>query len=191
MSPPLTENRGAEQLMLFVVDSHARTLVLQGTEKELKESEADSGKTWHEWFAKLDQNTYSWKIRQRLLFEDLEECLKIWPRYGMMRDGECFPLPMLEHDTRGNDSGSWPTPRKSLIAAKCTMATVGNIADPKGNLEEAIFAREENKSDPDFLRSGVNPDFEEWLMLWPIKWSALEPLEMGKFQAWLLSHGEY
>lgn len=31
----------------------------------------------------------------------------------------------------------------------------------------------------------------EWLMGWPQQWTALEPLEMDKFQQWLHLHGEY
>ena len=29
----------------------------------------------------------------------------------------------------------------------------------------------------------------EWIMGWPIGWSALEPLEMARFRQWLLLHG--
>jgi len=29
----------------------------------------------------------------------------------------------------------------------------------------------------------------EWMMAWPIGWSACEPLETGRFRLWLLSHG--
>lgn len=35
----------------------------------------------------------------------------------------------------------------------------------------------------------LRPNFLEWLMGWPIGWSALEPLATGKFQQWLASHG--
>ncbi len=35
----------------------------------------------------------------------------------------------------------------------------------------------------------LNPTWVEWLMGWPLGWSALEPLEMGRFQRWLRSHG--
>ena len=43
-------------------------------------------------------------------------------------------------------------------------------------------------------RSGVsggplNPDWCDWFMGFPIGWTALEPLGMHKFQAWLVSHG--
>ena len=35
----------------------------------------------------------------------------------------------------------------------------------------------------------LNPDWVEWLMGWPIGWTALKPLEMDRFHLWLLLHG--
>jgi hypothetical protein len=35
----------------------------------------------------------------------------------------------------------------------------------------------------------INPDWNEWRMGWPIKWTDLEPLAMDKFQSWLQQHG--
>ena len=35
----------------------------------------------------------------------------------------------------------------------------------------------------------LNPDWVEWLMGWPLGWTDLKPLEMGKFQQWLRLHG--
>ena len=35
----------------------------------------------------------------------------------------------------------------------------------------------------------LNPSWVAWLMGWPIGWTDLEPLETGKFQQWLRSHG--
>lgn len=37
----------------------------------------------------------------------------------------------------------------------------------------------------------LNPTWVEWLMGWPLGWTELKPLETGKFQAWLRSHGKY
>lgn len=31
----------------------------------------------------------------------------------------------------------------------------------------------------------------EWLMGWPIGWTALEPLETAKFRQWCASHGKH
>jgi hypothetical protein len=36
----------------------------------------------------------------------------------------------------------------------------------------------------------LNPTFREWLMGWPIDWTAKRPLETDKFQEWLRSHGK-
>lgn len=36
----------------------------------------------------------------------------------------------------------------------------------------------------------LNPDWVEWLMAWPIAWTALAPLATARFQQWLRSHGE-
>ncbi len=36
-----------------------------------------------------------------------------------------------------------------------------------------------------------SPSAHEYLMGWPTGWSALEPLEMGKFRSWLQQHGDF
>ena len=36
----------------------------------------------------------------------------------------------------------------------------------------------------------LNPDWVEWLMGWPIGWTACEPLEMDRFQQWPRWHSE-
>jgi hypothetical protein len=36
----------------------------------------------------------------------------------------------------------------------------------------------------------LNPNWVEWLMGWPIGWTASEPLETGRFLQWLRSHGK-
>jgi len=37
----------------------------------------------------------------------------------------------------------------------------------------------------------LNPDWVEWLMGWPIGWTASKRLATGKFQSWLRQHGNY
>lgn len=53
--------------------------------------------------------------------------------------------------------------------------------------------RAKNKQEADNLRTEVggslNPEWVEWLMGWPIGWSALAPLETDSFRKWLDSHG--
>ena len=40
-----------------------------------------------------------------------------------------------------------------------------------------------------FIGGTLNPNWVEWLMGYPIGWTALEPLEMARFQLWLEQHG--
>ena len=35
----------------------------------------------------------------------------------------------------------------------------------------------------------LNPDWVEWLMGWPIGWTASEPLAMARFREWWRQHG--
>jgi hypothetical protein len=44
------------------------------------------------------------------------------------------------------------------------------------------------EADPDLARGLLNPTWVEWLMGWPIGWTALEPLETGKFHEWRQQH---
>ncbi len=76
------------------------------------ENEAGCGNTWREWFAKLSHDGSLWKIRQCSLFEEWEQSLEIWPRWGLMRGGECWALPMLEPRIYESAYGLWPTPCK-------------------------------------------------------------------------------
>lgn len=48
-------------------------------------------------------------------------------------------------------------------------------------------ARGGDKTQPKHL----NPTWVEWLMGWPLEWTDLEPLGMGKFQQWQHSHGKF
>ncbi len=37
----------------------------------------------------------------------------------------------------------------------------------------------------------LNPTWIEWLMGWPLKWTALEPLETDKFLSWHRQHTNF
>ena len=37
----------------------------------------------------------------------------------------------------------------------------------------------------------LNPDWEEWLMGWPIGWTALKPLETARYREWLQQHSPF
>jgi len=183
MSAPSTEFRGEGKSMSSAEDSRARTFQAQGGGLELKASEADSGQKWPESLAKYDRNSRSWRTAQCLLFEDLTECLAIFPRWGMMHDGELWERTMLALPTEENESGFLPTVVKVDSKGTSRKRFRGSL-DFRGG--KAIEGLRTSLNDPLY----IHPDFAEWMMGWPIEWTGLGPLEMDKFQLWLQQHGE-
>ena len=133
---PLTENRGQELLMLYLEAFHAKTSVLQEKAQELMENDQECGKKWHGSFTKLDQNTLLWKTHQCSLVEDLELSLEIWPRWGSMRNGECWERQILELNITDREFGLLPDNNKFFHTP-----TTG--ADGGSNSRKALKKRKE------------------------------------------------
>lgn len=93
MLKPLTENRGADSPISSVAGSHAKTSAQPGKARALKASKADYGPRWPGSFARFNRHSSLWKTAQCSLFGGLTEFSETWPRWGMMRDGECSALP--------------------------------------------------------------------------------------------------
>lgn len=173
-SEPLTADRGEALLMLFLADSRARTSAQQEAGPDLTESEVDSGAKWQGSFTKYDPATRSWKTRQFSLLGGLVEFSETWPRWGLMRNGECWERPTLAPRTAANESGLWPTPTaRDWRSGKASKATMDRNSRP---LSEQIGGQ-------------LNPNWVEWLMGWPPGWTDLKPLEMDKCRNARLKHG--
>ena len=188
---PLTENRGEELLMSYLEDFRARTLVLPEKEQESRENEAECGEKWHALLGKYDRNTRSWKTAQCSLFEDLELCLETWPRWGLMRDGECWEQQTLAQTIRGTESGlseikKWPTPS----ASDAIRGTMPNWKPIRPSGQPAQYPLNQALRDITGQTGRPNPMFVEWLMGWPIRWTDLKPLEMDKSHCVPPQHGE-
>ena len=106
MFKPLTENRGKELLMSYQAAFRAKTSQPPATVTDLRVNGQECGGKWLGLLARLDPNSYLWKIPQCSLFEDLNESLQTWPRWGSMQNGECFQQPMWEQITLENEFGS-------------------------------------------------------------------------------------
>jgi len=105
---PLTESRGEELLTLYLEDFRAKTLVAPEKERELTEKGVECGRSSQELLARYNPSTSLWRTAQCSLLEDLEQCLETWPRWGSMRNGACYPQPMLAQTTRERESGFVP-----------------------------------------------------------------------------------
>ena len=186
----LTAARGAELLMSYLADFPARTSVQLEQEQELKGNEAGSGPTWHASFATYDRASSLWRTRQCSLLGDLAEFLETWPSWGLMRDGECLEVPPLELPTVESESGLLPTPRASVgkhgICWK--RAKTGNH---RSQIEDFLGWLSLQHGGQVVSGRTVNPDFQDWLMVWPTQWTALKPLETDKFQRWQQQHGRF
>ena len=103
----------------------------------------------------------------------------------MMRDGECFPLLRQGPIIYESDYGfSLPTIGKNEFrgTSKNRFYAGGEFRGAK--MAEAVRT---SREDPIYL----SPSFSEEQMMWPITWTALAPLEMGKFQEWQLQHSDF
>lgn len=208
MSEHSTDDRGEDTLMLSAEDSPVRISHAQDEEKAFEESDRDYGQRWRELSTKFDPVSYSWRIRRFFGFEVLPWSSRIWPKWGMMRNGAIFQQRTAERPIKGTGFGYLPTPTASEGAGKSshsrtwssTYANLHNFVMGKGkqdpmwkkwptptaNRRSGLQSHGENA-----ILGHLNPAWVEWLMGWPIGWTDLKPLEMGKFQEWLRQHGRY
>jgi hypothetical protein len=190
---PLTDDHGAALLTWYREDSLARTSASQEEEPDWTANAPGCGESSPASFARFDPATCSWKTPQLSLLGGSESFSETWPRWGMMRGGECSELSMPEHPTSESGSGlsrPWPTP-------VATDGTHGGRVTPRksregGNLIEAVAARtmwptptaqdaannggpsqsERNTPPLNAIVGGLlNPDWVEWLMGWPVGWT--------------------
>jgi hypothetical protein len=183
---PLTESRGQELLTLFREDFLAKTLAPQGGGQALMESEAECGEKWRGSFVKYDPNTFLWKTHQCSLLGDLEEFLETWPRWGLMRNGECWEAKNLALLIQETEFGlSHPTPLKTDGHKFLRFRKESVLKSTYGMHRNSIAYWMT-------VNHGKIPSVEwiYWVMGWPVGWANLKPLEMDKFQLWLQQHGE-
>jgi len=106
-----TGDRGLDVWMSFLAASHAKTSPLPEKEQASAVSGPGCGLSSLGSFARFDRDSSSWKTPQLSLLEGSELFSGTWPRWGLMRDGECWAQSMPAHLTAGSGSGSLPTPR--------------------------------------------------------------------------------
>ena len=213
---PLMESHGKELLTWYLEASHARISQSQGGGAASKPNEAACGVKWHASFVKYDPDTSSWKTHQCSLLGGLDEFLETWPKWGLMRDGECWEQLTLERHIRGIGFGLSPngldtfhTPnttgldggsnsRKALKKRQEKWPTpvcqdsrhaISRHLDPNNTYWKSNLGEVVMSLEP--TQNGrLNPTWVEWLMGWPQEWTDLKPLGMDKYQEWLQQHGE-
>lgn len=177
----LTDGPGAELLMSYLAASPVPMWPSVGTEPDWTAKQADSGWSSAASLLKYDPVSSSWRTRQCSLLGGLAEFSETWPSWGSMHDGECSAHTMPAWTTCANVSGLWPTPTAS---------------DEKGSVTPETARKRAAKSSrgvrlPEYLTlKGLlpggrhSPEFSEWLMEWPERWTDIAPLATAKFRAW-------
>jgi len=201
----LTADYGVELLTLCLEDFRVKTSQSQEKEMDSTESDQECGEKWQGSFTRYDRDSCSWKTHQCSFLEDLTEFSETWPRWGLMRGGECWERQALEQTTNEKESGLWRTPdtgaggTSGLLKQGKTHRENGQpiqirLVDQVNNprLWPTSVARmwKDSGCPSEYRRNEVplaaqvggqlNPMWVEWLMGWPLGWTDLKPLGMDK-----------
>lgn len=134
----------------------------------------------------------------------LDRVIKDLAEMGTFQNGELSEQDMSLTPIKETESGYWPTPNcmdclplRSREALIKQFTTTRKGRTKPANLREAVHAAcyPENLNNAELYEQAknggqLNPNWEEWLMGWPIGWTELSALETGKYQQWLDSHGK-
>lgn len=109
----LEQQKYPKELTLLVEDFHVKTLALREKWKVSAANVVGCGVKCTELFGVLDLNTSSLKTRQLCLYEDLSGSYAIFPKSGIVQNGNVFQTSLLDTHTKEKDSMLLPTPMKS------------------------------------------------------------------------------
>lgn len=178
----LTEDLGEAVLTSFLEAFPVRTSVPQEKAQGSTENALVYGPRWRGSFARYDRATSSWKTPQCSFLAALEEFSETWPKWGLMRDGECWVLTKWVLPMNESASGlSVPTPCKNEHAGTSKKRYRHSPHFRGAKTAEALRTCE---TDPSYS----HPQFIEKIMGWPTMWTGLAPLGTGKFQEWRQQH---
>lgn len=203
----LTEDLGAALLTWFLADSRVRTYQLPGMAPESTVSAQGSGEKWHESSVRYDRDSSSWRTHLSLFEEDLPWSSVTLPSWGMTLDGVLWepptsgrPISVIAYglwqtpvadDAANRADGKWNSRGEPKLSAQVklwpTPTVCGNYnkpgASPTSGMGLSSAVNLEGRE------SGqLNPTWVEWLMGWPLEWTALKPLGMARFQEWQRQH---
>lgn len=114
MSDPSTENHGEVLLTWYQGVFRAKISHVREKERGLKGPAAACGESLPESLGKYDRGTCSWRTVPSSGEEGLIVSPETWPAWGMMRNGELYPLQMSGPPILGRECGSYPTPTANM-----------------------------------------------------------------------------
>jgi len=121
-----------------------------------------------------------------------------------MRDGILYPQQRRERHIDGSGCGYWPTPdsncgkRFGQHPQRINPRRTFTINDavrmwpmPRANKVGGYSSPGYSPTLETAIGGQLNPTWVEWLIGWPLEWTALQPLGTAKFQQWSSKHGIY
>lgn len=151
----------------------ARTSPSPAKAQESRASVRVYGKPCSTPFAQFDPNTCSLRMSQLSLFEDSMLSSPTLPQAGSMRNGQCFERPIWVPRTVVNGSTSWPTPLASTGAGGVAWVRAETGAH-RSQLADYLAWQHLNSGGERTPGLNVNPEWAEWLMGFPSRWTDLE-----------------
>jgi len=183
---PLTDALGEVLLTWFRAGFPARTSAALEQALESMEIDPGYGDIRPESSARYDPYSRQWKTHHCLWDEVLPWSSVTLPIWGTQLNGFVFPHPTSERPTIAIASGwsgeTFPTP--SVAMHKGSSRRALTRVDGRTRLRNRLDYWVER----DGQRGRLNPEFVEWVMGWPIGWTALKPLAMDKFHEWQRQH---
>ena len=183
MSECLTHPTGKEEWIASMRDSLASLTLLLENARERMTNEI-SGLRSFESLGKFSPDGSFLKTCRDLFQSGFSETSSvIWPASGMMRDGRVWELTRLAPRTGEKDGSLWPTltasPRGATTAERNAKRLCGV------SLESALARWESptNRTDGPGVHGGLNPNFLEWFMGFPIGWTEKKRSETRKYRS--------
>jgi hypothetical protein len=175
-----THTNGREEWIASMQDSLASLIPLQENAKATLMIET-SGPKLSESLGRFAQDGCFLKMFLELFQTDSSELSSVtWPSSGMMRNGRCWELTRLVPRIGEKDGSLWPT----LTASPRGATTAERNAKRLGGVSlESALARWEsptNRKDGPGVHGGLNPNFLEWFMGFPIGWTEKKHSETRK-----------
>ena len=198
-----TGNHGAGQLTLFPEDFLAKTSAQQVGVEALPEIVQVFGLKCFESLARSGLVLSSRKTLRTFVPVGLAPLSKGLSAWGMTADGGCWelgtsalliddtgsglllPTPTTQGSELSPSMQKWPAHRNLIKMLPTPLASDGPHKERgKGSMKRQGGPRLTVEK-----TGGLWNTFREWMMGWPIGWTALEPLATDRFQQWQRSHG--
>lgn len=179
----LTDELGEAVLTWCLADSLVRTSASQERATDSTASDPACGPKWRGSLAKYDHDSRSWKTAQPCLLGGSDEFSETWPRWGTTVAGALYLLPTPALPMSATGCGSLPTP---LYSWGKRGPGVSNNLD---NLRNSLGTTRECLAIVRAVGWRWPPSFLEWMMGWPVQWTALRPLETDNARKQLLLRG--